>query len=197
MNSPENPTDIISFNRLFTENHARFVRFASTYVDDRMAAEDIVMEAMMYYWENRFRLELGLNSSAYIFTAIKNKCLNYLRDKQHRQQVSEQLMEHASWKLSLQLATLEACDPEELFSDEIQQLVNETLERLSETTRRIFVMSRFEEKSHREIAAEMNMSVKGVEYHISKATSALKHALKDFLPILLWLLKIYHRWLAD
>ncbi|MBB3894486.1 RNA polymerase sigma-70 factor [Bacteroides pyogenes] len=191
MNSPENPTDIISFNRLFTENHARFVRFASTYVDDRMAAEDIVMEAMMYYWENRFRLELGLNSSAYIFTAIKNKCLNYLRDKQHRQQVSEQLMEHASWKLSLQLATLEACDPEELFSDEIQQLVNETLERLSETTRRIFVMSRFEEKSHREIAAEMNMSVKGVEYHISKATSALKHALKDFLPILLWLLKIY------
>lgn len=52
-------------------------------------------------------------------------------------------------------------------------------------------MSRFEEKSHREIAAEMNMSVKGVEYHISKATSVLKHALKDFLPILLFLLKVY------
>lgn len=191
MNSPENHTDIISFNRLFTENHARFVRFASTYVDDRMAAEDIVMEAMMYYWENRCRLEFGLNSPAYIFTAIKNKCLNYLRDKQYQQQASEQLMEHASWKLSLQLATLEACDPEELFSDEIERLVNETLERLPETTRRIFIMSRFEEKSHREIAAEMNMSVKGVEYHISKATSALKHALKDFLPILLFLLKVY------
>lgn len=191
MNSPENHTDIISFNRLFTENHARFVRFASTYVDDRMAAEDIVMEAMMYYWENRRRLEFGLNSPAYIFTAIKNKCLNYLRDKQYRQQASEQLMEHASWKLSLQLATLEACDPEELFSDEIERLVNEALGRLPETTRRIFIMSRFEEKSHREIAAEMNMSVKGVEYHISKATSALKHALKDFLPILLFLLKVY------
>ncbi|GAE17075.1 hypothetical protein IX307_000041 [Bacteroides pyogenes] len=191
MNSPENHTDIISFNRLFTENHARFVRFASTYVDDRMAAEDIVMEAMMYYWENRCRLDIGTNSSAYIFTAIKNKCLNYLRDKQYRRQVSDQLMEHASWKLSLQLATLEACDPEELFSDEIERLVNEALGRLPETTRRIFIMSRFEEKSHREIAAEMNMSVKGVEYHISKATSVLKHALKDFLPILLFLLKVY------
>lgn len=191
MNSPENHTDIISFNRLFTENHARFVRFASTYVDDRMAAEDIVMEAMKYYWENRCRLDIGTNSSAYIFTAIKNKCLNYLRDKQYRRQVSDQLMEHASWKLSLQLATLEACDPEELFSDEIERLVNEALGRLPETTRRIFIMSRFEEKSHREIAAEMNMSVKGVEYHISKATSVLKHALKDFLPILLFLLKVY------
>lgn len=191
MNSPENHTDIISFNRLFTENHARFVRFASTYVDDRMAAEDIVMEAMMYYWGNRCRLDIGTNSSAYIFTAIKNKCLNYLRDKQYRRQVSDQLMEHASWKLSLQLATLEACDPEELFSDEIERLVNEALGRLPETTRRIFIMSRFEEKSHREIAAEMNMSVKGVEYHISKATSVLKHALKDFLPILLFLLKVY------
>lgn len=176
--------DLASFNRLFAENHHRFVRFAATYIEDRMAAEDIVMEALMYYWEHRDRLNQGTNTEAYIFTAIKNKCLNYLREQLHHRQVSEQLMEHASWKLSLQLATLEACDPEVLLSNEIEQLVQETLRRLPETTRRIFAMSRFEEKSHREIASATNMSVKGVEYHLARATTALKHALKDFLSIL-------------
>ena len=51
-------------------------------------------------------------------------------------------------------------------------------------------MRRFEEKSYREIASEMNMSVKGVEYHMNKATESLKKTLKAFLPLLIYL--IYH-----
>lgn len=56
MNRRENSIELTSFNELFTEFHQRFVRFAYTYVDNYMEAEDIVMEAMTYYWENRTRL---------------------------------------------------------------------------------------------------------------------------------------------
>lgn len=154
-----------------------------------MEAEDIVMEAMTYYWENRTRL-FGVNPPAYIFTTIKNKCLNYLRDRQYYQAVSEQLQEHAAWKLAIQISTLEACNPEELFSKEMKQLVEHALSKLPEKTRKVFIMRRFEEKSYREIASEMNMSVKGVEYHMNKATESLKKTLKDFLPLLIYL--IYH-----
>ena len=122
MNLRDNSIDLVSFNKLFTEYHERFVRFAYTYVDNYMEAEDIVMEAMTYYWENRTRL-FGVNPPAYIFTTIKNKCLNYLRDRQYYQTVSEQLQEHAAWKLAIQISTLEACNPEELFSKEMKQLV--------------------------------------------------------------------------
>lgn len=118
MNLRDNSIDLVSFNKLFTEYHERFVRFAYTYVDNYMEAEDIVMEAMTYYWENRTRL-FGVNPPAYIFTTIKNKCLNYLRDRQYYQTVSEQLQEHAAWKLAIQISTLEACNPEELFSKEM------------------------------------------------------------------------------
>lgn len=184
-----NDNDLSLFNKLFAEYQGRFIRFASTYVDDYMVAEDIVMEAMMYYWENRFRLHSGSTPPAYILTTIKNKCLNYLRDCQYRQTVSQELKDHAEWKLSLQLATLEACNPDELFSKEIQELVKAALDKLPETTRRIFIMRRFEEKSYQEIALQMEMSVRGVEYHMAKATELLKKILKDFLPLLIWLLR--------
>lgn len=188
MKSSSNPIDIFSFNKLFTEYHERFVRFAYTYVDNYMEAEDIVMEAMTYYWENRTRLTYNETPSAYVFATIKHKCLNYLRDRQCYQAVSEQLQEHAAWKLSMQIATLEACNPEELLSKEMRLLVEQALDKLPEKTRKIFVMRRFEEKSYREIALEMGMTVKGVEYHMNKATESLKKSLKDFLPLLLYLI---------
>ncbi|WP_455973090.1 RNA polymerase sigma-70 factor [Bacteroides congonensis] len=190
MNLSNNNVDLLSFNKLFAEYHQRFVRFAYTYVDNYMEAEDIVMEAMMYYWENRTRLGLGVNPSAYIFTAIKNKCLNYLRDRQYYYAASEQLQEHAMWKQSMRISTLEACNPEELLSKEMKQLVERALAKLPETTRKIFIMRRFEEKSYREISSEMGISVKGVEYHMSKATESLRKTLKDFLPLLIYL--VYH-----
>lgn len=182
--------DLKLFNNLFIEYQKRFFLFASTYVMDYMAAEDIVMEAMMNYWENRKRLGSDVFPPAYIFTSIKNKCLNYLRDRQTYKDISGKIREHEEWRLSLQIATLEACDPKELLSKEIQMLINEALKKMPETTRWIFVMRRFEEKSYREIASEMNMSVKGVEYHMAKATDLLRKKLKDFLPVLFYFL--YH-----
>lgn len=182
--------DLQLFNNLFIEYKDRFFRFASTYVTDYMAAEDIVMEAMMSYWENRERLGADAYPPAYIFTAIKNKCLNYLRSRQAYEDVAGKIREHEAWRLSLQISTLEACDPEELLSKEIQKLINETLKEMPEMMRRIFVMRRFEEKSYREIASAMNISVKGVEYHMAKATGLLRKKLKDFLPVLLCIL--YH-----
>lgn len=180
--------DLSSFNKLFVNYQTRFIRFALTYVEDRMTAEDIVMESMMYYWENRMRISHETDPAGYIFTSIKNKCLNFLRDSQYHKVLSEQLKEHFEWQRSLSIATLEACDPAELFSKEIQSIINKSLARLPKTTREIFIMRRFEEKSFLEIALEMNMSVKGVEYHMAKATVFLKKELKDFIPILTFLL---------
>ena len=148
------------------------------------------MDAMTYYWENRMRAGLEENPPAYIFATIKNKCLNHLRDRQFYYAASEQLQKHAMWKQSMQISTLEACNPEELLSKEMEQLVEHALSKLPETTRRIFIMKRFEEKSYREISLEMGISAKGVEYHVGKATESLRKTLKDFLPLLIYL--IYH-----
>lgn len=187
----ETNSDIALFNKIFNEYQSKFIHFASTYVDDQMAAEDIVMESMMYYWENRARINGEKESLSlpyvYIFTAIRNKCLNYLRNRRYDQMLSEQMQKHEEWKLSIQIATLEACNPQELLSKEIQEQVQRALAKLPEVTRRIFIMHHFEEKTHREIAMIMNMSVKGVEYHMAKVIRLLKKSLKHMLFILFFM----------
>lgn len=61
--------------------------------------------------------------------------------------------------------------------------IDRVISRLSATTARIFLLSRYDNKSHKEIAEIMGMTVKGVEFHISKATKELRVALKDYLVL--------------
>lgn len=186
-----NNQDLTSFNKFVTGYQQRFTRFAFTYTHDEMVAEDMVIEAMMYYWENRERLPYDINVPAYVLTTIKHKCLNYLSRQQISQRVSEEYSQVYEWELQTRITTLESFEPNEIFTDEIQRIVDQTLEKLPEQTRRIFIMSRYENKSHKEIAEILGISTKGVEFHISKSTKELRQSLKDYLPILLFFFNIH------
>lgn len=63
--------DLASFNKFFTENQHRFIRFAWTYTRDEVVAEDIVMESLMAYWENRDHMTPEINPAAYVLTVVK------------------------------------------------------------------------------------------------------------------------------
>ena len=183
----EYSADLKAFNQLFADYQGRFIRFANMYVRDIAVAEDFTIEALMQYWENRQSLKADSNIPAYILTIIKRKCLNYLQHIQVREDVGEQLKNHAEWELNTRISTLEACNPEELFTAEAQEIVNKTLASLPKQTRRIFIMSRYENKSHKEIAEALNLTTKGVEYHIAQALKKLHANLKDYIPLLAFL----------
>ena len=200
----EYSADLKAFNQLFADYQGRFIRFANIYVRDIAVAEDFTIEALMQYWENRNTLKADSNVPAYILTIIKNKCINYLQHIQVREDASEHLKNHAEWELNTRISgtldflnmpgvrmtlrpTLEACNPEELFTAEAQEIVNKTLATLPEQTRRIFIMSRYENKPYKEIAETLGMTTKGVEYHISQALKKLHANLKDYIPLLVFL----------
>jgi RNA polymerase sigma factor, sigma-70 family/RNA polymerase sigma-70 factor, Bacteroides expansion family 1 len=187
MNNP----DLTSFNKFVTSYQQRFIRFAFTYTHNEMVAEDVVIESMMYYWENRERLPDNVNVPAYVLTAIKHKCLNYLSRQQISQRISEEYSQVYEWELQTRITTLEDFEPDEIFTDEIQRIVDRTLEKLPEQTRKVFVMSRYENKSHKEIAEILGISTKGVEFHISKSMKELRQSLKDYLPAFLFFFSIH------
>jgi len=85
--------------------------------------------------------------------------------------------------LAIRISTLEACNPENIFSEEIRTILVKTLQELPPQTRKVFMMSRFEQKSGKEIAEMLGITVKGVDYHIAKALKALRISLKDYLPL--------------
>lgn len=174
--------DLTTFNQLFVDYQERFIRFAYTYVEDMAIAEDFTSEAFIYYWENRHTLKDDSNIPAYILTVVKHKCLNYLQHIQVKEQTTEKLVSNAAWELNIRITTLKACDPEEAFSNEAMEIVRKTLEAMPRKTRKVFIMSRFENKTYNEIAEELNLTRKGVEFHISKTLKVLRYKLKDYLP---------------
>ncbi len=89
----------------------------------------------------------------------------------------------AYWDVSTRVASLESFIPEEVFSKEITTIVMKTLKDVSEQSRDVFLLSRRDGKSNKDIAELLNISEKGVEYHITKVNKLLREALKDYLTV--------------
>lgn len=179
--------EIEAFNSIFTTYRGRFVRFAHSYVRDMALAEDFTSEAMLYYWENRKNIDAGSNVPAYILKTIKHKCLNHLQHQQVRQEVVSHLLDHQQWELQTRISGLQACEPEYIFRKEILEIVDKTMEKLPEQTRNVFKMKRIEQKSNKEIAECLGITVKGVEFHMTKALKLLRKNLKDYITVMLCL----------
>lgn len=176
------------FNRIYERNYRRSFLFAKSYVHDDLVAEDIAAESLFKYWQICKDSEEEV-SEAILVTILKNKAIDYLRAEMRKQLVLEDLAEIAMRNLEIQVSALEACDPDELFSEEIQRIIQQTLKRLPEQTREIFWLSRYENLSVKEIAEKKKLTPKAVEYHITKSLKVLRVALKDYLP--LWLIWFY------
>lgn len=173
--------NIIVFNKLFNDYYRQFVCFAMGYIKDEAKAQDFVSDAFSIFWEKKEMLSEETNAPGYILTIVKNNCLNYLQHKKIKKRATKELTEHAQWVMDTRINTLEACDPDKIFSKEINQIIEDTINNLPKKTAEIFKMSRFEHSSHREIAKKIGLSTKSVEYHISKTLNELRFNLKDFL----------------
>lgn len=170
------------FKQFYEKNYNKSFYFVKSYVHDDMIAEDIVIESLAKCWEVS-SLEKAAISASFLFTILKNKSLNYLKQEITRQRSYDSFREWNERELMLRLSSLKDCDPKEVFSTEVQSIINETLTSLPQQTRKIFEMSRFEDKSVKEIALIMNMTPKGVEYHITRSLKLLRKALNDYLPL--------------
>lgn len=172
------------FSSFFQENREQFFAFAYSYLRDRAEAEDIFMDSMITLWEHRDSWEEGKPLQALLLTIIKNKALNLLESRQLHLHIEEELYEHRSRELNLRISTLKECNPDYLFSDEIQRIVKHSLAKMSHQSREIFTLSRINNLSNKDIAKQMNVSLKTVEYHITKTLRTLRTELKDYLPLL-------------
>ena len=162
--------DMACFEACYKFYYRGLCSFASRWVPVS-TAEDIVQDAMLYIWENRDKLLEELSLKGLLFMIVRNKAFDRIAHRQVRQRVHQQLSERS----------------------ELSRLYDEALARLPEQTRRIFEMSRRMGMTHQQIAAELGVSPQTVNYHISQALRTLGVALKDYLPLLLWLLSLSGR----
>lgn len=181
MRKPGNVTDSnMTFDNIYSEYYQRCFLFAKSYLHDEMLSKDIASEAMITLWTTMKTEEVD-NIRAFLMTVVKNQSLNHLRNEHLRMEARENILNDELYELDFRISSLDACNPTDIFSEEINRIVNRTLDTLPLQTQNVFRMSRYENKSIKEIADTLNISVKGVDYHISKALKALRVNLKDYL----------------
>jgi RNA polymerase sigma-70 factor (ECF subfamily) len=151
-------------------------------VHDDLIAEDIASDSLVKLWEQMKEKEIS-HPEAFLLTVLKNKALDHLKHEMIREDTFKELKAIYSEELQMRISMLESCDPTEVFEAEIQKILRDTLARFPEQTRLIFEMSQFEDKSNKEIAEALGLSVKSIEYHITKVLKALRISLKDYLPL--------------
>lgn len=181
----EKQSDLELFSTLFERFKKPYIQFAYSYVRNMNEAEDIYMNVMMHFWETRKELPEKLHLPSYLLTSIKNQALNSLRKLNIRTEIDQQIADHKLRELNFRIESLEACNPSDLFADEILNIIKQTLNDLPEYTKRIFYMSRYDNKTNKEIAEELSVSIKTVEYHINKALKLFRVNLRDYLILFL------------
>lgn len=190
----EKKTDIItplevsteqSFGSFYNTYYKRFYRYAYYYVNNSQTAEDITHDAILYYWENRKKLSPDTDVIGYLLLTVRNKCLNYLKHLQVETEYNKKYIDLYEWEIKARIMTLENENYANIFTKEIIEIMTQSLAKLPKQTQTIFIKNRFENKSRKEIAAEMDVSIQKIDYHINKATDHLYKDLKDYLPLLL------------
>lgn len=169
------------FESLYRDYFSRTLYFARQYLPDIEEAEEIAQETFITLWEKRDEIRPDLNIQAFILTIAKNKCLNVLRKKISEQKYSRELTARETMANYSALAddTFDA-----LQMQELEELIKRTEGDLPEKTKTIYQMSRDQEMSYEEIARQIGLSVKSVEYHITKALGYFRHQLKDYIALL-------------
>lgn len=175
------------FERIYIRYYARMKRFAKEYVIYEEDAENILQDVFVDFWEKREVLLTYVNLIAFLFTAIKNRCIDLLRRKTLEEEVTGRIQEESFLTLQMNLNSLKALDSD-LFSEEnVETIINQAIASLPERCREIFIKSKIEGKKQKEIAAELNISVNTVETQMGIAYKKLKEGLKDLYPIFLLL----------
>ncbi len=156
---------------LFKRDAEYLYRVSLRVIKNPVIAEDLVQDVFFEFWRKRDRLNISTSIRAYLRRATINKTLNYIRDNKIILEDDKGYEKLASSDKPTQL----------LERKELREKINEGIDLLPPRARMVFILSRFEQMSYKEIAKEMTISPKTVENHISKALKFLRNFLEPHL----------------
>lgn len=144
-------------------------------------AEGIVQEVMVTLWQTCRNEEEGVRElSAWLYSTTYHRTLNHV--------TRQKIKERAEQKFAERVAEAIGYAPDYAQLEELRRHVDEAIAALPETFREAFMLHRFEDLTYKEIAVRLGVSPQTVAYRIGQALSQLRKDLKDYLPMLVWML---------
>lgn len=164
----------LAMTMLYEHHYSQLCLKAIRYVKDPKIAEDIVQDLFVDIWKKRENLNVSSSLTGYLQRSVVNRSLNWLRAQRVQ-------IEDIDAVKSTSDNSADAQD--EIEKSELEAHINKVIDTLPEKCRLVFIMSRFEMLSYKEIGEKMQISTKTVENQISKALKILRYELKNFSKI--------------
>jgi RNA polymerase sigma-70 factor, ECF subfamily len=161
--------DETALRHIFKAYYRPLLADAWRLVPDRSVCEDLVQEVFVELWRKREDLSIHSSLRAYLRRAVVNRAINHL--KSDKRFVGEEYLPQGDTE------TPEAAQEQALAQEIQESRIHEAIAQLPEKCRVVFVLSRFEHKSHKEIAEILDISTKTIENQITKAMKMLREFL--------------------
>ena len=158
------------FDNLFLKYHQPLFRYALKFIEDQDNALDLVQEVFIAVWERGQYRTPDAELKAYLFAAVKNSCLNYIK----HQIVVRKFEHHAALQLKELEATYYLSGKNSLIEKETIQKIEDAIDSLTDIYKEVIVLSRFEGLKNKEIATHLNIPLRTVETRIFRAIMLLK-----------------------
>ena len=165
--------NLVTFEKLFRKYYVGLCNYACKYIKDLDKAEEVVQELFYKLWEKRNKLDINVSLKSYMYRAVYNGCLQYLNHRaieikyeNYYKKQNKEYNRDASEAINMQ---------------ELNEIINETLNSLPERCRNIFLLNRHDGLKYREIAKKLDLSIKTVEANMGKALKLLRKNLKNYV----------------
>jgi RNA polymerase sigma-70 factor (family 1) len=166
--------DSTAFEALFRSYHAALCAFAYRYLGARDLAEEMVQEVFLFVWERRETWQVRTSVKSYLFTAVRNAALSYLRHERVVRRRETEALE----LLEMPLASADL----EVAAAETTAAVQRAVGRLPERCRLVFTLHREHGLTYAEVADVLGISPRTVEVQMGRALKSLRKALAGFRP---------------
>ena len=162
-----------AFCELYAAYKNRLIYFAMRFLKSRDYAEDVFQDAFTVIWQGRRFINPDTSFSSYLYTIVRNRILNQLRNLEKEENLRDYILSRA----------VDYSDDtrQHILANDLRNLISSAMHQLTDRQREIFEMSREEQMSHREIAEALGISVSTVQEHISSSLRILRSYLKKYV----------------
>ena len=168
--------DIKAFEELFRRYYFPLCCYAAGITGHVAGTMGVVEELFYVLWKERERLQIFQSVKSYLYRATRNQSLQYCEHEEVRNRYRETVLTTSNPEQST--------DPhQQMEYEELQKLINSTLEKLPERRMRIFKMHREEGKKYAEIALLLSLSVKTVEAEMTKTLRTLRKEIENYIQM--------------
>lgn len=170
-----------NFDFFFNKYYQGLCVYAFRMLNSKSEAEDIVEDFFVRILETRKNIRIETSVKSYFLRSVHNRCLDYIA---HQKVIAN----HEVYQKTM----LTEVDFQEynLIDAELREQIDKVIKNLPDGIRETFILNRFEGLSYQQIANRENISVKTVEYRISKSLGILRHDLGEYLFLLLFVSKL-------